>query len=477
MINPGIFREYDIRGRAETDLSDASVTTIGLALASLLTERGATTIALGQDVRLTSPRIASTLTETLLSRGISILDIGTVPTPLLYYSLFVLPVSGGVMVTASHNPAPDNGIKMAIGRETIYGGEILTLRDRAIAFAKDSPPAFSGRRGIRTAESVRERYIREIAGKMGPLPLFGGRPLRVVVDCGNATAGLLVRDLYVALGVEADYLFEEPDGRFPNHHPDPTIPENLAVLTRTVREKKADLGLAFDGDSDRIGACDGEGRILFGDQLMALFAEDLLKKRPGSRVISEVKASRFLYDRIRELGGIPDMYKAGHSLIKARMKETKAPLAGEMSGHIFFADEYYGYDDALYAGARLMALVARKGRPLAEMVAEFPRTFSTPELRRECPDEKKFAVVERLRERLSTKNLEINTIDGIRVEFSDGWGLVRASNTQPALVLRFEGATPARLSEIRDLLTGELARAMESEGLDPALATRDASHH
>ena len=477
MINPGIFREYDIRGRAETDLSDVSITAIGLALASLLTERGATTVALGQDVRLTSPRIASTLTETLLSRGISILAIGTVPTPLLYYSLFVLPVSGGVMVTASHNPAPDNGIKMAIGRETIYGGEILTLRDRAIAFEKAPPPPFPGSRGSRTVESVRERYIREIASKMGPLPLFGGRPLRVVVDCGNATAGLLVRDLYEALGVEADYLFEEPDGRFPNHHPDPTIPENLAVLTRNVREKKADLGLAFDGDSDRIGACDGEGKILFGDQLMALFAEDLLKKRPGSRVISEVKASRFLYDRIRELGGIPDMYKAGHSLIKARMKETKAPLAGEMSGHIFFADEYYGYDDALYAGARLMALVARKGRPLAEMVAAFPRTFSTPELRRECPDEKKFAVVERLKERLATRNLEINAIDGIRVEFPDGWGLVRASNTQPALVLRFEGATPSRLSEIRDLLTGELARAMESEGLDPALATRDASHH
>ena len=477
MINPGIFREYDIRGRAETDLSDVSITAIGLALASLLTERGATTVALGQDVRLTSPRIASALTETLLSRGISILDIGTVPTPLLYYSLFVLPVSGGVMVTASHNPAPDNGIKMAIGRETIYGGEILTLRDRAIAFEKAPPPPFPGSRGSRTVESVRERYIREIASKMGHLPLYGGRPLRVVVDCGNATAGLLVRDLYKALGVEADYLFEEPDGRFPNHHPDPTIPENLAVLTRNVREKKADLGLAFDGDSDRIGACDGEGKILFGDQLMALFAEDLLKKRPGSRVISEVKASRFLYDRIRELGGIPDMYKAGHSLIKARMKETKAPLAGEMSGHIFFADEYYGYDDALYAGARLMALVARKGRPLAEMVAAFPRTFSTPELRRECPDEKKFAVVERLKERLATRNLEINAIDGIRVEFPDGWGLVRASNTQPALVLRFEGATPSRLSEIRDLLTGELARAMESEGLDPALATRDASHH
>ncbi len=477
MINPGIFREYDIRGRAETDLADPDVRAIGLALASLLTERGATTIALGQDVRLTSPRIAGTLTETLRSRGISIVDVGTVPTPLLYYALFALPVSGGVMVTASHNPSPDNGIKMAIGRETIYGADIAILRDRAIGFSRSAPPPSSVPRGTRSHESLRERYIREIAGKLGPLPLVAGRPLRVVVDCGNATAGLLVRDLYAALGVEADYLFEEPDGRFPNHHPDPTIPENLAVLIRTVREKKADLGIAFDGDSDRIGACDGTGQILFGDQLMALFAEDLLKKRPGSRIISEVKASRFLYDRIRELGGIPDMYKAGHSLIKARMKETKAPLAGEMSGHIFFADEYYGYDDALYAGARLMALVARSGRPLSEMVAEFPRTFSTPELRRECPDEKKFAVVERLKERLSARSLEINAIDGIRVEFSDGWGLIRASNTQPALVLRFEGNTPARLDEIRNLLTGELARAMESEGLDPSMATRDATHH
>ncbi len=476
MINPGIFREYDIRGRAESDLSDTSVVAIGLALSSLFTERNVNVIALGQDVRLTSPRIASTLTETLLSRGISIIDVGTVPTPLLYYALFALPVSGGVMVTASHNPAPDNGIKIAIGRETIYGTDIALLRDRAIDFSKTPPTPFRGPRGTRSTESLRERYIHEIAEKLGPLPFFSGRPLRVVVDCGNATAGLLVRDLYAALGVDAGYLFEEPDGRFPNHHPDPTIPENLATLTRTVQEKKADLGLAFDGDSDRIGACDGTGRILFGDQLMALFAEDLLKKRPGSRVISEVKASRFLYDHIRELGGIPDMYKAGHSLIKARMKETKAPLAGEMSGHIFFADEYYGYDDALYAGARLMALVAGKGLPLSEMMAAFPRTFSTPELRRECPDEKKFAVVERLKKQLALRSLEINAIDGIRVEFSDGWGLIRASNTQPALVLRFEGASPERLGEIRDLLTGELARAMESEGLDPSLATRDATH-
>lgn len=477
MINPGIFREYDIRGRAETDLPDPAVRAIGLALASLLHDRGATTIALGQDVRLTSPRIAATLAETLLSRGISILDVGVVPTPLLYYALFALPVSGGAMVTASHNPAPDNGIKMAIGRETIYGEDIATVRDRALAFDRTPPPPFLGPRGSIKTESVRERYIREVATGIGTLPLFEGRPLRVVVDCGNATAGLVVRDLYRAMGVEADYLFEEPDGRFPNHHPDPTVPENLVSLTRAVTLKKADLGLAFDGDSDRIGACDETGRILFGDQLMVLFAEDLLKRRPGSHIISEVKASRFLYDRIRELGGIPDMYKAGHSLIKARMKETGAPLAGEMSGHIFFADEYYGYDDALYAGARLMALISRTGRSLSDLLSGLPRTFSTPELRRECPDEKKFAVIESLKARLLERSLEINPIDGIRVEFPDGWGLIRASNTQPALVLRFEGETAARMAEIRDLLTGELARAMESVGLDPSLATKDASHH
>jgi len=477
VINPGIFREYDIRGRAETDLPDPAVRAIGLALASLLHDRGAETIALGQDVRLTSPRIAATLAETLLSRGISILDVGVVPTPLLYYALFALPVSGGAMVTASHNPAPDNGIKMAIGRETIYGEDIATVRDRALAFDRTPPPPFLGPRGSIKTESVRERYIREVATGIGTLPLFEGRPLRVVVDCGNATAGLVVRNLYRAMGVEADYLFEEPDGRFPNHHPDPTVPENLVSLTRAVTLKKADLGLAFDGDSDRIGACDETGRILFGDQLMVLFAEDLLKRRPGSRIISEVKASRFLYDRIRELGGIPDMYKAGHSLIKARMKETGAPLAGEMSGHIFFADDYYGYDDALYAGARLMLLLSRTGRSLSDLLSGLPRTFSTPELRRECPDEKKFVVIESLKARLLGRSLEINPIDGIRVEFPDGWGLIRASNTQPALVLRFEGETAARMAEIRDLLTGELARAMESVGLDPSLATKDASHH
>ncbi len=477
MINGGIFREYDIRGNAERDLSDETVRAIGLALASVLRERGARTIALGQDVRLTSPRIARTLSETLLASGISVSGIGTVPTPLLYWSLFNLPVDGGVMVTASHNPAPDNGIKLAIGRETIYGEAIAEIRRRAELFAEEPPSPFAGPPGTRTDRPVLADYVKEVSGQFGRLPLLGERPLRVVVDCGNATAGLVARQLYTPLGVEMAILFEEPDGRFPNHHPDPTVPENLAALRTAVRESGADLGIAFDGDSDRIGVVDERGELLFGDQLMVLFAEEVLSRRPGSRIISEVKASKFLYDKIAALGGIPDMWKAGHSLIKARMRETGAPLAGEMSGHIFFADGYYGYDDALYAGARLMALLARSGRPLSAMLSSLPRTFATPELRRECPDDRKFAVVNRLKELLRGEGVSFNDIDGVRVSYPDGWGLVRASNTQPALVLRFEAETPERRREIEEGLTRTLARAMKGEGLDPALAGQDLSCH
>ncbi len=476
MINPRIFREYDIRGNAERDLSDATVRAVGYALASVLHEKKSRTIALGQDVRLTSPRIAGTLAETLLSSGISVTRIGTVPTPLLYWSLFTLPVEGGAMVTASHNPAPDNGIKLAIGRETIYGEAISEIRRRAEIFSTHPPSPFTGPPGLLTDHPVIGDYINEISGHFGRLPPYDNRPLRVVVDCGNATAGLLVRKLYTPLGIDLTLLFEEPDGRFPNHHPDPTVSENLTALRKAVKDHRADLGIAFDGDSDRIGVVDERGEILFGDQLMVLFAEEVLARRPGARIISEVKASKFLYDRIAALGGIPDMWKAGHSLIKARMRETGSPLAGEMSGHIFFADDYYGYDDALYAGIRLMALLAGRGRPLSTLLATLPRSFSTPELRRECPDEKKFLVVDRLKGLLREQGLFFNDIDGIRVEFSDGWGLVRASNTQPALVLRFEASTPERKMEIQETLTRALAQTLEQEGLDPALAHQDASH-
>ena len=477
MINPGIFREYDIRGNADRDLSNETVRAIGQALAAVLHEKKALTIALGQDVRLTSPRIARTLSDTLLSAGISVIDIGTVPTPLLYYALFRLPVEGGAMVTASHNPSPDNGIKLAIGRETIYGEAILLIRQKAIAFESGPTYPSSSPEGTLSVHSLIDTYVDEIASRFGRLPSPGGRPLKVVVDCGNATAGLVVRKLYEPLGIDLTILYEEPDGRFPHHHPDPTVAANLRDLKEVVLHQKADLGIAFDGDSDRIGVVDERGAFLFGDQLLVLFAEEVLARHPGSRIISEVKASKFLYDRIADLGGIPDMWKAGHSLIKARMRETGALLAGEMSGHIFFADDYYGYDDALYAGLRLMALVARSGAPLSALLSSLPRTFSTPELRRFCPDEKKFEVVERLKSLLRDKEVSFNDIDGIRSEFKDGWGLVRASNTQPALVLRFEANTSGRMKEIQEMITASLAVAMESEGLDPSLAGQDLSHH
>ncbi len=477
MINPGIFREYDIRGNAEKDLSDGQVRSISLALAEILKAKNVLTIALGQDVRLTSSRIAQTLSETLRSCGISVIDIGVVPTPLLYYALFTLPVGGGAMITASHNPSPDNGIKLAIGRETIYGEAISAIKRRAIAIDAAPPPPFPGPPGTLSSHPVTLAYVKDLTSRFGSLPAFGHRPLRVIVDCGNATAGLVARALYTPLGIDLTMLFEEPDGTFPNHHPDPTVSKNLAALRQEVLDKEADLGIAFDGDSDRIGVVDERGECLFGDQLMVLFAEEVLAKRRGARVISEVKASKFLYDRIAALGGIPDMWKAGHSLIKARMKETGAPLAGEMSGHIFFADEYYGFDDALYAGIRLMALLARSGRPLSSLLSALPKTYSTPELRRFCPDELKFPVVERLKSLLKSQGVAFIDIDGIRAEFSDGWGLVRASNTQPALVLRFEAESPGRMSEIRALLTSALSQAMKSEGLEPSLAEQDLSPH
>jgi len=466
MINEGIFREYDIRGVADTDLSDPTVTAIGIALASVLRERGATTLALGQDVRLTSRRISRTLSDTLLAEGISILDVGTVPTPLLYYALFTLPVSAGAMITASHNPAPDNGIKLAIGKETIHGEAIREIRQRSREAFLRPPAPWTGERGTRSEHPVAPDYIRDIRARFGKIPPFGDRPLRVVVDCGNATAGLVVRELYSGMDVEMSVLYETPDGRFPNHHPDPTVPENLTSLRQAVLDTGADLGIAFDGDSDRIGVIDETGSLLFGDQLMVLFSEDVLERNPGAPIISEVKASKFLYDRITELGGQPIMWKAGHSLIKAKMKETKAPLAGEMSGHIFFADQYFGYDDALYAGARLMALMAKRGRSLSSLLSHLPRTFSTPEIRQECPDSLKFSVVENLKAILREKGISFNDIDGIRAEFSDGWGLVRSSNTQPALVLRFEAATRDRMDEIRRMFETDLSRAMAMAGID-----------
>ena len=455
--DPRIFREYDIRGNADRDLSDAIVYSIGKAYASLLKESGGKRVALGQDVRLSSPRIARSMEEALLSSGVDVLDVGKVPTPLLYFSLFKLPVDGGVMITGSHNPSADNGIKMAIGKETLFGSTIQEIRRRTSL--TPSTNGHPSRKGVRTDAPIRENYLSEMAANFGKLPFFRNRPLRVVLDCGNGTAGLVAQDLYSALGVELHCLYQEPDGHFPHHHPDPTVPENLSDLISHVQKTQADLGIAFDGDSDRIGVVTESGDILFGDQLLLLFAQQVLESRPGSVILSEVKASRILYDEVARMGGHPLMWKAGHSLIKAKMKETKAPLAGEMSGHIFFADRYYGYDDALYAGIRLLELLIHQQKSLSELLSYFPKAVSTPEIRRDSTDERKFLVVSRLREILLQKQYTFSDIDGVRIDFPDGWGLVRASNTQPVLVLRFEGPTPKRRDAIQQEVESLLSEA------------------
>ncbi len=455
--NPRIFREYDIRGNADRDLTDPVIYAIGKAFSSLLKERGGKTIALGRDVRLSSPRISQTLIDAFLASGLRILDIGTVPTPLLYYALFNLPVDGGIMVTGSHNPSPDNGIKLAVGKETIYGNRIQEIREKISS--QQSSNGQPGPKGEILSSPLREQYIGELLKAFGTLPSFQGRPLRVVLDCGNGTAGLVAKDLYRGLGVQLSMLFEQPDGMFPNHHPDPTIPENLAALIQEVRAQNADVGIAFDGDTDRIGVVTETGDVLFGDQLMMLYSRQVLSERPGSVILSEVKASKVLYDQILEHGGKPLMWKAGHSLIKAKMKETGAPLAGEMSGHIFFADRYYGFDDALYAGIRLLEILTATQKSLTDLLAPIPKTSSTPEIRRDAPDALKFQIVEALKPLLQSKNMSFNDIDGVRVEFEDGWGLVRASNTQPALVLRFEGPTLERRNEIQQEIESLLVLA------------------
>lgn len=462
MIDPPakIFREYDIRGNAENDLTDPVIFGIGKAYAAVLKENGGKTAALGRDIRLSSPRIAHVFEDALLSSGIDVMDIGIVPTPLLYFSLFKLPVDGGIMITGSHNPSSDNGIKMALGKETIYGDRIQEIRRRiSRSRSSNGQPA---RRGRKTDSPVRIQYLKEQADQFGSLPLFRGRPLRVVIDCGNGTAGLVARDLYSHQGVDAKFLFEEPDGHFPHHHPDPTVPENLSALIAQVKDSQADLGIAFDGDSDRIGVVTERGEILFGDRLLLLFARQVLDALPGSVILSEVKASRVLYEEIEKMGGKPLMWKAGHSLIKAKMKETNAPLAGEMSGHIFFSDRNYGYDDALYAGLRLLELMTVAQKTLSELLDPFPKTFATPEIRRPSSDTRKFKVVERLREILLRKGYPFSDIDGVRIDFPDGWGLVRPSNTQPVLVLRFEGPTSQRRDRIQEEIETLLREAENS---------------
>lgn len=440
-ISSNIFREYDIRGLVEPELTPDAVSGIARAFGTFAQRRGKKTLAMGRDVRLSSDAFGEMVKRALTSTGCDVIDIGRVPTPLLYFSLFQLPVDGGIMITASHNPSEYNGFKLCIGKETIYGADIQQIRKMV-----ESDDFVSGNGKASEVNDIIQQYIQFVQQRIKI-----ARPLKVVIDAGNGTASLVAPQLLRALGSDVTALYCTPDGTFPNHHPDPTVPENLKDLIATVREKKAEVGLAFDGDSDRLGVVDENGSILWGDQVLLLFARDILQRKPHSTVIFEVKCSKVLEDDIRKNGGNPIMWKAGHSLIKSKMKETHAAVAGEMSGHLFFADEYFGYDDAIYAAVRMLRVLAERREPLSAFLKSLPKTYSTPELRVDCPDARKFEVVEKIRQYYVGKYPLID-VDGVRVNFGDGWGLVRASNTQPALVLRFEADTEQRLNEIRSAM-------------------------
>lgn len=437
MVKPGIFREYDIRGIADEELLDADVALLGQALGTYLIRHSGRTICLGRDCRLSGDRIHAALLKGLLVSGAHVLDIGTAPTPLLYYSVVHFEAAGGVMITGSHNPPEYNGIKTVCGPGTLHGEQI----QQVLKLIQGSD--FESGAGTLKAVDAATPYVEEIASQFQ-----FSRRVKVVLDAGNGTAGPVFHRILEKLNVEPVELFFEMDGRFPNHHPDPTVPGNLRDLAKAVRKEKAELGIAFDGDADRIGALDENGSVVYGDMLLLIFGREILSRKPGATFIGEVKCSQAMYDKLSELGGNPIMYKTGHSLIKAKMKQAHAELAGEMSGHMFFADRYYGFDDALYAACRLLEIVARSGKPLSAQLEGVPKTVSTPELRVDCPDDRKFQVVAKVAEIVRRRH-QVVDVDGVRVPFPQGWGLVRASNTQPVLVMRFEAASEKLLKEYR----------------------------
>lgn len=447
MLKPTIFREYDIRGIADTELLDPGIELLGKAIGTYLQRHNGKNINLGRDVRLSGQRLRNALIKGLKSAGCRVTDIGVVPTPVLYYSCFHLKADGAVMITGSHNPAEYNGFKIVSGPTTIHGHQIQELREMI------EKSDFLTAEGSETTADVVTPYVNEISSQFK-----FDRRIKVVLDAGNGTAGPVIGPIVKKLNVDATELFFEPDGHFPNHHPDPTVPKNLSYLIDRVKKSGADLGIAFDGDSDRIGSCDDKGEVVYGDQLMIIYAREILTRKPGSTFIGEVKCSQSMYDDIRSRGGNAIMWKTGHSLIKAKMKEEHAELAGEMSGHMFFADRYYGFDDAMYAACRLMEIVSKSGHPLSFQLADLPKTVTTPEIRVDCPDELKFDVVSRVKERFS-KTHKIVDVDGVRVLFEHGWGLLRASNTQPVLVMRIEATTPALLDQYQQEIENALEEA------------------
>jgi phosphomannomutase/phosphoglucomutase len=446
-VTPNIFREYDIRGRVPEELNRDTAYRLGQCFGAYYRSLGAKRISLGRDCRLSSPDLRRGVMEGMMDAGIHVKEVGIVPTPLLYFSLHHLEVDGGIQITGSHNPPEYNGFKICLGKTTIFGEEIQKLRSIG------EKGSFPKGKGSAESEEVIQPYHEEILKRIH----CGRVPRKVVLDAGNGVAGLVAPELYSRMGIEVERLFCEPDGRFPNHHPDPTLPENLKHLVKRVIDTSADLGIAFDGDADRIGVVDRRGKVLWGDQLLIIFSRDLLKRHPGAKIIGEVKCSQVLYDDIRKHGGIPIMWKAGHSLIKGKMKEEGALLAGEMSGHLFFAERYFGFDDAIYAGARLLEILTNEDKELEELLADVPRLVNTPEIRIDCPDDLKFQVVADLASEFKGE-YQVIDVDGARVIFNGGWGLIRASNTQPVLVLRFEAEDQKTLQEIQQIFMNKLAK-------------------
>jgi len=445
IMNPSIFREYDIRGVADKDFDQEFAYNLGRAFARMIVDRGGKNVSAGRDCRLSSPALSKALIKGMVESGLEVIDIGVVTTPLVYFSLFHLNVDGGIQVSGSHNPPDQNGFKVCVGKDTIWGEEIQKVR--GIIESRNYPSGKGSVKDYDLTTPYEEYILKNVKLE---------RPLKVVIDAGNGTAGPIAPVVIKKLGCQLTALYCDMDGRFPNHHPDPTIEKNVAELRSRVLSEKADLGIAYDGDADRIGMIDDKGSIIWGDIIMILLSRALLKEVPGATVIGEVKCSHRLFDDIEKHGGKPLMWKAGHSLIKAKMKEVGAQLGGEMSGHIFYKHRWFGFDDAVYTSTRVLEILSKTNKKLSELLADVPPAFSTPELRIKSSDEKKFEIVEKVKAHFKKLGYKLNDVDGMRLMFEDGWGLVRASNTQPMLVMRFEAESEPRLKEIQKLVEDQV---------------------
>jgi phosphomannomutase / phosphoglucomutase len=454
-----IFREYDIRGVAGKDLTEEVATAVGGAFAAFLAQKGVKgAISVGRDNRPSGEGLHRALVAGLIASGVDVIDIGIVPTPLAYWSQHNLDVVGGIQITGSHNPPEYNGFKLGLNKSSIYGADIQQIYELAVK------GKFHRGKGSLRNEQIIDRYIDDIANRIGTLSRDSSRDdwglmgddLKVVIDCGNGAGSLVAQKLFPKLGIKPRFLFCDSDGTFPNHHPDPTVPKNLEDLIAAVKKHGADIGIAFDGDADRIGVIDDTGEIVWGDYLLIIYARDVLARTgKGQSIVFDVKASQALPEAITKAGGTPIMWKTGHSVIEEKMHQTHAPIAGEMSGHMFFAEGFYGFDDALYGAARLLRIVADSGKSVRELLADVPRFVSTPEIRVDCPDDKKFGIVEEAKNYFGAK-YQVLTVDGVRVLFGDGWGLIRASNTQPVIVMRFEARTSEQLERIQSEMQGWL---------------------